>query len=36
MVRWADRFECVQVIHHQNGRGWEPLEHYHLGLDVKG
>ena len=35
MVRWADRFECVQVIHHQNGRGWEPLEHYHLGLDVK-
>lgn len=35
MMRWADRFENVQVVHHQNGRGWEPLEPYHLGFDVK-
>jgi hypothetical protein len=35
MMRWADRFENVQVVHHQNGRGWEPLEPYHLGYDVK-
>lgn len=35
MMRWADRFENVQVVHHQNGRGWEPLEPYHLGYGVK-
>jgi hypothetical protein len=34
MMRWADRFEHVQTVHHQNGRGWEPLELYHLGYDV--
>lgn len=34
MMRWADRFEHVQTVHHQNGRGWEPLEPYHLGYDV--
>ena len=35
MMRWADRFENVQVVHHQNGRGWEPLEPFLLGRDVK-
>jgi hypothetical protein len=35
MMRWADCLENVQVVHHQNGRGWEPLEPYHLGFDVK-
>ena len=35
MMRWADRFENVRVVHHQNGRGWEPLEPYHLGFDVR-
>ena len=34
MMRWAHRFDQVHVVHHQNGKGWEPLEPYHLGYDV--
>ena len=35
MVRWADRFENINVVHHENGRGWEPVEPYHLGHNIR-
>ena len=35
MVRWADRLEGVSVVHHDNGRGWEPLEAHLLGRDLR-
>jgi len=35
MMRWADRLNAVDVLHHTNGRGWEPLEPFMLGYDVK-
>ena len=35
MMRWADRLDGVDVLHHTNGRGWEPLEPFLLGDDLK-
>ena len=35
MMRRADRFANISIVHHDNGRGWEPLEPYQLGEDVK-
>lgn len=35
MMRWADRLDGVNVLHHTNGRGWEPLEPFLLGYDLK-
>ena len=34
MVRWADRFENINVVHHENGRGWSPWA-YHLGHSIR-
>ena len=35
MMRWADRLDGVDVLHHPNGRGWEPLAPFLLGYDLK-
>ena len=35
MMRWADRIPQVRVVHHTNDQGWEPLEPFLLGQDLR-